>query len=260
MNKSKRRPNPHITYRLGLKRLVDHHCLAPGSVLIDQVFDRDAGRFRDFDPDDQIEGNFYLEDKAEGPVASSRSPLQDAAAAVVGAAFDAATTPELRRRLRHCQALCVVVQVPTVAWIEPTSAYFRETFGERWRQRVHGKPPASGYNASAAARAVAHDLSSGQSVAAISADDSLLPQVLLTAADIRIRLAAPDGTVIGAAISRFTRRKPGELADPVAAGLDFDDILAAFRPGTGPEKIAQRLASAAAALPSRRGRKEKSAC
>jgi hypothetical protein len=115
---------------------------------------------------------------------------------------------------------------------------------------------ARGYDAAAASRAVSRDLSGGQSVVAISADDSLLPQVLLTAADIRIRLVAPNGAVLGTAISRFTKRRPGKLADSVAADLDFDDIVAAFRPATGPEKIAQRLAMAAAALHSHRSRKK----
>jgi hypothetical protein len=38
------------------------------------------------------------------------------------------------------------------------------------------------------------------------------------------------------------------LPGGIAAGLDLHEIATAFRPGTGPQRIAQRLAAAAAVI------------
>ncbi|QQO33172.1 hypothetical protein JJC00_32330 [Bradyrhizobium diazoefficiens] len=75
MKKTKRRPSAQIAVRMAPKRLVDQHCLPPGSVLIDRAFDRDRGRFENPDDEPQIEGNFYLdtEDEAETPAPHGRA-------------------------------------------------------------------------------------------------------------------------------------------------------------------------------------------
>jgi hypothetical protein len=197
MKKSKR-PSPQITYRMGLKRLVNHHCL-PGSVLID----RELGRSRDCMPgdQDQIEGNF------------------------------------------HGQAMCVIVLVPTPAWVTPVSVYFRSVFGDRWVQQTRDASCVTSAGSSAVSRAQ----SAGQSVVGISADVSLLAATLVGAADATISLTPPNGAVLKTSISRFTKRPTAAVEDSVAVDLGLDDILAAFRPGTGPQRIVQRLAAAAAA-------------
>jgi hypothetical protein len=89
MKKSKGRTAPGITYRLAPKRLSDQHCLPPGTVLIDQVFDRQLGRFRDFEPKDQVEGNFYLESEegAAPPPDAPRRPSRSEAGDVVVQVF-----------------------------------------------------------------------------------------------------------------------------------------------------------------------------
>jgi hypothetical protein len=258
MKKTKRRRSPGIDVRWGKKRLVDQHCMAPGTVLIDRIFDRDRGRFED--PDDPaVEGNFYLE--AEG---DNDSPAPDgrpeAMTALVGAAFEAAASPELRRRLRHGQALCVIVLVPTAAWVLPVADHFRRSFGDRWLQHTRSGPNQRGLGASSGSSAVSGALASGQSVVGISADVSLLPRALVGAADLTIRLGPPTGAVVKTAIGRFAGRAPIELDAAVLAELDLDDLLAAFRPGTGAQRIAQRLAAAAAALRATIDLKEANTC
>ncbi|MCP3476296.1 hypothetical protein NLM33_39445 [Bradyrhizobium sp. CCGUVB1N3] len=246
MKKTKRRSSPRIAVRMAPKRLVDQHCLAPGTVLIDRIFDRDRGRFED--PDEpQIEGNFYLEaeEDTDGLAPDGRP---DAMTALVGAAFEAAAPPELRRKLRHGQALCVVILVPTDAWVLPVADHFRRSFGDRWLQHTRSGPNQRGLGCSSGSSAVSGALAGGQSVVGISADVSLLPRALVGAADLTIRLGPPTGAVVKAAIGRFAGRASIELDDAVLAELDLDDLVAAFRPGTGAQRIAQRLAAAAAAL------------
>lgn len=215
----------------------------PDTVLIDSVYDGELGRFEDEEP--EVEGNFYL-DPEEDPATDGDRP--DALTAVVGAAFDAATTPDQRRRLRHKQAMCAVVVVPTPVWVLPVSAHFRAAFGERWQQQTRHGPLPNEKAFSTSSAAVSLALAAGQSVVGIAAEIGLLPRALIGAADMTVRLAPPNGVVLKAAISRFAKRGPPELDDSIAADLDLPDIVAAFRPGTGPQRIVQRLAAASTAL------------
>ncbi|MCP3471819.1 hypothetical protein NLM33_25125 [Bradyrhizobium sp. CCGUVB1N3] len=214
--------------------------------LIDRIYDPKLGRFEDDDDDDQVEGNFLLEPEEDAAPPDGDRP--NAVTALVGAAFEAATTPELRRRLRHNQALCAIVHVPSTAWVMPVSLYFRSTFGERWLQQTrHGPTPGDrGFSTSSASVSLA--LSGGQSVVGIAADLDLLPRALIGAADTTVRLTHPNGTVLKTAIARFSKRTAPPLDDSIAADLDLTDLVAAFRPGAGPARIVQRLAAAAAAL------------
>jgi hypothetical protein len=258
MKKTKRRRSPGIAVRWGEKSLVDQHCLAPGTVLIDRIFDRDRSRFEGPDGEPEVEGNFYLEteDDTDGPAPSGRP---EAMTALVGAAFEAAL-PDLRRKLRHGQALCVIVLVPTTAWVLPVADHFRRSFGDRWLQHTRSMPNWRGLGGSSGSSAVSGALSDGRSVVGISADIGLLPRALVGAADLTIRIGPPTGAVVKTAIGRFAGRAPIELDDASLAGLDLDDLLAAFRPGTGVQRIAQRLAAAAAALRATSDLKETHTC
>lgn len=227
------------------KRRHDGRATPPGTVLIDRVYDAKLGRFED-DDEPQIEGNFFLEPEEEAIPPKGDRP--DAVTAVVGAAFEAATTPDLRRRLRHNQAMCAVVHVPSPAWVMPVSLYFRNTFGERWLQQTRHGPTAGDRGFSTSSASVSLALAGGQSVVGIAADLGLLPRALIGAADVRIRLAPPNGTVLKSAIGRVSKRAPIEIDATIATDLDLPDLVAAFRPGAGPARIAQRLAAAAAAL------------
>jgi cell division protease FtsH len=185
------------------------------------------------------------EDDTEKP-ARTGDRGEAATPAVVGAAFDAAVSRALRRRLLHGQALAVVVVVPTTAWVVPAAAYLRSVFGTRWHMQMRDGSDRK-RNSAVGSDDVARDLSRGLCVMGVAADAGLLPAALTNAADITIRIAAPSGAVLRKAITRFSRSSPGELPDGIAAGLDLYDIIAAFRPGTGPREIARRLAAASSA-------------
>lgn len=240
------RTRPRSRNAIWAKRLVDHHVMPPGTVLIDRVFDRKLGRIEDPDDEPRIEGNFYLDPEEEPP--PSRGVREAAMTAVVGATFEAAASTDQRRKLRHGQAMCVIVLVPTPAWAEPVSLYYQTVFGDRWIQRVNYGADQTEPQNRAGSTAVSLALAGGQSVVGISADVSLLPRTILGAADLVVRLSLPNAAVLKVAIARFAGRAPVELDDTTLARLDLNDIVASFRPGTGPQRIAQRLAAAAAAL------------
>ncbi|CAL8969065.1 ATP-dependent zinc metalloprotease FtsH [Rhodoplanes serenus] len=171
--------------------------------------------------------------------------------AIAAAAFDAATTPAVRNALWRRRTLAVVIKVPTRRWIEPIGRHAEALVrspnvlfapaGDRRSDRTAGDSP------------VAEALGSGTSAIGVShAPDRLLPPTLLAAADLHIRIDAPDGAVIRDAIRRcLSGRLPATLEDTIAAGLDLDDIVSAFRPdGTAADAIARlRAASRARILP-----------
>lgn len=249
MKNTTRRSPPAKAVRIGPKRLFDHRALAPATVLIDRVFDCETGHFETSGDGAECEENFYLEPEDGWPAEDDRP---EATMAVVGAAFEAATSRDQRRKLGRSQALCAIIQPPTPAWAGPVSAYFRITFGDRWVHHVNYGTEQTDFQDRAASSAVSLALSAGQSLIGISADLSLLPHSLISAADLMIGLPPPSGAIVKAAIVRFAGRAPVELKDSIVAELDFDDMVAAFRPGTGAQRIVQRLAAASTALRVRR--------
>jgi hypothetical protein len=194
---------------------------------------------------DREDDGLDLEIKEREQAAKKRI-TSDASFAVMEAAFNAAVPRPLRRKLAHDQALAVIILVPTTAWVMPATAYFKFRFGPRWKIAAEEKPGSMTQKDGTGSGEVARYLSRGQSVAGISADVSRLPKALAAAADVTIRLQHPTGAVLREAIRRFTRRSAVELPDEKVVGLDFPEIVAAFRPGTGPVRIAQRLATSTA--------------
>lgn len=191
---------------------------------------------QDVEPDEQ-------QGDAERVAPERRRKRQGTATAtIVGAAFEAATTPAVRRRLAHGQALAAIVIVPGAAWVAPVAAYVGSAFGQRWC--FHTRDGTDRRRDDTGSVEAARDLSKGLCVMGVSHDEKLLPTSLRSAADIVVRIAPPDGAVLRTAIARFARRSPGDLDAGIAAGLDLPEIVAAFRPGTGAKNIARRLEAA----------------
>jgi cell division protease FtsH len=245
MKKSNRR-RPRLAYRVIPKNL-DVMRGMPSTILIDRPIDRWSRTFLDQYPR-SAEPAFESDPEDEDAAPKSRAADQDAMMAVVGATFDAAVSRQIRRQIDHAKAMAVVVVVPTPAWVAPVSQHFREKFGSRWCAYNRDGAKRAGLHAPEGSDSVAADLSRGQCVVGLAADAKLLPTTLAAAADITIRLPAPTGPVLRTAIAKFCRRSSEELPCDIAAGLDLHDILSAFRPGTGPQRIAQRLAAGAAVV------------
>lgn len=191
----------------------------------------------DLDTDDQA-------DRTEAPKKPARF---SAMSAIVGAALDASLSRGVRRRLQHAQAIAVVIQVPSPDWVEPVARHFKQVFGDRWMMHSRDGSNRTVHKSSVGSSEVARELARGLCVVGIAVDIELLPAALTTAADLTVRIGAPTGAVLRVAITRFARRSPGEIADGIAAGLDLYEMAAAFRPGTGPRKILDRIAAANAA-------------
>jgi cell division protease FtsH len=168
---------------------------------------------------------------------------RSAVAAIMEAAFAASLPPGTRRWLAHTQALAVVVQVPTSAWIEPTQKFFGHAFGERWVIVARDEAFRNTQKAGAASDATAADLARGRCVAGIATSTGMLPRSLVATADLTIKIEMPSPAVIRGAIRRFTGRSPARFAGDLGQGLDLDVITAAFRPGVGAQRIADRLAA-----------------
>ncbi|UGY04319.1 AAA family ATPase [Bradyrhizobium quebecense] len=159
----------------------------------------------------------------------------------------AASIPRnLRRRLRHVQALAVILQVPGPDWIEPVQCAFKHAFGPRWvtvGRNVSGWTP---YAPDLSAQAADH-LSEGRCVAAVCVGETHVPQSLRLTADHTIRIMPPDGEVLRRAILRFAGAEV-DLEPGVGEGLAYVDLLACFRPGQGGRRIVDRLANASRLL------------
>lgn len=177
------------------------------------------------------------------PPKPAKRGRHSAMTALLGAAFEASVSKEVYRKLEHNQALAVIVVVPSPAWVGPMKDYFRSAFGGRWLIMTRdGKTRTQ--NSDVGSDEVSRDLARGLCVAGISADVTLLPRTLLSTADITIRVGVPTPAVLATAVARFAKRSPKDLPPGLGIGLDLHDMVACFRPGSGPAKIVQRLQAA----------------
>lgn len=234
---------PARAYRMVPKRLVDLKA-TPRDVFTRHVVDAKTRMIINTmppveDPEIDADGDG---DEASPPKPAKRG-RHSAMTALLGAAFEASVSKEVHRKLEHNQALAVIVVVPSPAWVGPMKDYFRANFGGRWLMMARdGK--ARTQNSDVGSDEVSRDLARGLCVAGVSADATLLPRALLSAVDITIRVGVPTPAVLATAIARFAKRTPKDLPPGLGIGLDLHDMVACFRPGSGPAKIVQRLQAA----------------
>jgi cell division protease FtsH len=157
-------------------------------------------------------------------------PRPSAADCILAAALDAALTAEIQDRLVGNEALAVVLRVATSSWVLPFETHLSARLGPRWvtiardgSQRLHHKSEAGNGKVSAA-------LTEGRSVLGIASTVRVLPASLVSAADYRIEVALPGADVLARAVQQFLgEASPPDLPPDVGAGLDFHDLIAAFR-------------------------------
>lgn len=228
-------------------------CLPPGTALPHRpimLADADGN-----DPD-SCNGQDFPDDGSSPPPGDppkcSRREKLGAARAITIAAIKAATTPSVRRRLRSKRSLAVVVEVPSKGWVQAVNNYFRQmptpwdSFCRDGSDRFQ-KPDVGNDD-------VCRFLAAGGHVVGIAPNVGILPSALVTAADITIRIAAPNGAVIREAMRRCLHgRVPPVIEDDLVAGLELEDIIAALRAGSTPAEAIKRLASAARLRADRNG-------
>jgi hypothetical protein len=96
---------------------------------------------------------------------------------------------------------------------------------------------------------VAVHLARGRPVVGVAAHRDALPSVLRRAADVTLTMGTLDGATLGRAIQMFTgTRAPTGIDDKLALGLDFNDLVSAFRKNSSAADIVDRLRKAGAAL------------
>jgi cell division protease FtsH len=173
--------------------------------------------------------------------------LQSAKTALVTAAFDACTTPQVRRRLLSERGLAVVVTVPNASWVKPISGHLSQRIdGEHYprdgSQRHKGQSSTDNED-------VASALAQGRSVIGVSqAPERFLPSILVNSADIQIRIESPNSATITKAMRLCLRGPfPSELPIGLGIGLDFNEIVAAMRQNSTPAEAVQRMQSASQA-------------
>jgi len=189
------------------------------------------------------------------PAASDTKPVAQktertsARNAIVSAAFDQATNGVVRRKLKAKGAIALIVLVPAPGWIEPVRKLFVSRFGTHWESGGFDTLNNTASHKSARNADVAIYLSRGRPVIGVATHLDALPSTLVRAADLTIQMDAIDGKTVGRAIRLFTGKKtPAGIDDSIALGLDFHDVLGAFRHGSTPAEIVERLQKATAAL------------
>jgi cell division protease FtsH len=179
------------------------------------------------------------------PTAKKDSP--SARCSIAAAGLYGATNGAVRRLLKGKTTLALVILVPGQSWIDPVRSLFLARFGRHW-QAIETGDKKKQQNAERN-NDVASYLSHRQPVIGVAVDCDALPSVLTTAADLTIRIDTPRAATIGRAIRMFTGKPPpADIDEKIAFGLEFHDLVAAFRAGSSPAEIVERLRKAAKAL------------
>jgi cell division protease FtsH len=194
-------------------------------------------------PKPDAEDSLRAEPGAE-PQQSGRQ-LMYARDAIIGAALGAASTPAQRRLWRKpTTPTAIVVLVPATSWVTPVERYFIG-LEARWVTFARSGSIKARDKADVGNDEIAAWLAKGRHVVGIAADSNMLPSCLVAAADMTINVAPPNGEVIKAAMKRCLRgRAPAAIDAAVASGLDLDDLVSAFRPGSSPSQVIERLRAA----------------
>ncbi|SEI20896.1 AAA family ATPase [Tardiphaga sp. OK245] len=178
---------------------------------------------------------------------ATKKTSPSARCSLVAAAFREATSGGVRRRLKDKTALALVVLVPRPSWIEPVRSLFVMRFGERW-QAFSPDTMKTPQQRTERNKDVANYLTLGYSVVGVAVEREALPTALTIAADLTIRVNSPGSSTIGRAVRMFTgEAAPAEIGEEVSFGLEFYDLVAAFRANSSPAEIIGRLRKAAAA-------------
>jgi len=153
----------------------------------------------------------------------------------------------LPRRLRRKVPLAVVVQAPSADWVVPLSLAAKslkgapEVIHRDGAKRQIDRPDVGNDEVAAALR-------QGNSVVGVSqAPDRLLPATLTAVVDARVAAVAPDGDAIRILLRRCLGSAPKSVPDDIASGLDFHDIVSAFRRGATPRRVVALLAAVSSA-------------
>jgi cell division protease FtsH len=169
----------------------------------------------------------------------------DARQAIVMAALKAATTIAVRRRLHGRKPLAVVVEVPESDWVKPVEHHFLAAQTKSWVTFARDGSNRSRDKAAVGNEEVAKTISAGRRVVGIAANPAIiLPSVLMSAADLFIKIALPSGAMVRNAMKGcLSGPLPGKIENSLVAGLSFNDLVAVLRSGSTPLQALERMRS-----------------
>jgi len=161
--------------------------------------------------------------------------------------LNAAIPIHLRRQLDRSHPICLSIVVPSPGWCEPIAKAVRARWAASFCVARDGSKhydhlPTKGNDD------VADRLRKGEPVIGIShAPTRYQPSALLSAADAHLSLNQLNGSELLKLIKAcIVGRAPRRLPDGLASGLDFDEILSAFRHGARVGEVVENLRRATA--------------
>lgn len=149
-------------------------------------------------------------------------------------------------RFRYAPGLCVVIEAPTPAWVEPLRSAAAAMAAWDLSVAMVGDPHRF-REAAADAERIARALNDGHRLVVVShAPGRHLPPSLVAIADVNIRTGPPTPAMIRKAIRDATGVEPGVTSERLGDRLDFFDLVSAIRVGSDLRTCLRRLGSASA--------------
>jgi ATP-dependent Zn protease len=189
------------------------------------------------------------EDESESePIGSTREGERDRIEnALPRLLLNAATPLRIRRRIERSEAVCVSLSVPGPGWCEPIAKAAR-TLWPRALCVARDGSKRSDHAPSVGGRGVADHLLHGSAVIGVSHSPTRFqPTALMSAADAHLIVKMPGAREWRALLRACVKPPiPRSVPDGLASGLEFEEILAAFRGGASAREILDNLARATA--------------
>jgi len=171
----------------------------------------------------------------------------DASEALPRALFENSVTLGELDRCRTEDSLCLVVEVPSAEWAVPVGRHLRNCMRSWGYECIREAPTRGKIEAESQVDKARRALASGRRLFGVSpSPDMHLPRAMLVGADLRVTLRQPDGRVVAAAIRWVTGEDPGDVADELVAGIDYDALLSCIRKSSTAAQCIDRLERARA--------------
>jgi cell division protease FtsH len=222
--------------------VIDDRTRMPFRIVADGAAEKQLELFKSarLGPEPAPADDSQADDDAEQDEKTARGD-HDARKAIVTAAFLAATTPAIRRRITGLKPVCIVVAVPAAAWVKAVENYFDDDMSRSWVTFARDGSNRAHHKSTVGNDEAAGKLSAGRRLVGIATNPELiLPATLVAAADITIKIAI-NGAVVRGALRCLRGRLPDHVDDELVAKLDFEDLVAAMRAGSTKKQAVERM-------------------
>lgn len=156
-------------------------------------------------------------------------------------------SPAQAKVLRRDYRICVVIQAPSSDWVAPLARACRRMGEWRYIHSVNEAPRRTSSPDTIVDQLTTY-LADGHRILAISHNLDYLPASIVAAADIVLKLAAPNDQIVRAAIKAATGRAPRDMPDGITRGLNYGEICGAIRTGSSAKQCVDRLITARSAV------------